>query len=578
MTGVGVIPFRVGEAAAEALTQQLMTFYESVARYMAGGLPDLLPQRIETVPVPQAHIKNASLVYPATVSALRRLNGADQLLIDLANPRRDDLPTSDIIQTIVRALSVEWWPARPGSRASILLPKPVSPQDVIIDMHQPELGAGQLRIVDSTGEYFGATPSGTFSKRLYGDALLSVQGDNFALLRQKMIRRIGVFRRERDGTPVLNSFYYDGRLCNAEILALIEAHAGIDQATSVVLHAPQSPWFRNIVSALCINLNIGLINEEQFDVAEADDDLAAALGPRPLILVPLVDTGHSVARLFRAVTVIRENCAPRFFAALATRPPDIPAAGQSSLAKLRVRVDAGHEIEVPFLQQVSQLRATEPDQPLCVQDHPGSPFDIDEESSQLSSYAFWHMVRREGLKPEADVPTEWRESIGMVPKVEAMVDDNKALIAYKLYRALTESRERLPADPVIVYPRQSGATAVAEALRTMFNFSVVAVPDDAIQDVLPGRGQADFATLRARHGASDWWRALEGAGGLPATRAIALVEFSVSGETLRRLRSLCLAAGMRVERAVAVVDFAAPDSQPELDLLTLYPLPTMAAA
>ena len=158
-----------------------------------------------------------------------------------------------------------------------------------------------------------------------------------------------------------------------------------------------------------------------------------------------------------------------------------------------------------------------------------------------------------------------------------MVDDNKALIAYKLYRALTESRERLPADPVIVYPRQSGATAVAEALRTMFNFSVVAVPDDAIQDVLPGRGQADFATLRARHGASDWWRALEGAGGLPATRAIALVEFSVSGETLRRLRSLCLAAGMRVERAVAVVDFAAPDSQPELDLLTLYPLPTMAA-
>ena len=152
MTGVGVIPFRVGEAAAEALTQQLMTFYESVARYMAGGLPDLLPQRIETVPVPQAHIKNASLVYPATVSALRRLNGADQLLIDLANPRRDDLPTSDIIQTIVRALSVEWWPARPGSLATILLPKPVSPQDVIIDMHQPELGAGQLRIVDSTGE------------------------------------------------------------------------------------------------------------------------------------------------------------------------------------------------------------------------------------------------------------------------------------------------------------------------------------------------------------------------------------------------------------------------------------------
>ena len=70
MTGVGVIPFRVGEAAAEALTQQLMTFYESVARYMAGGLPDLLPQRIETVPVPQARINYPIIVYPATHSAM----------------------------------------------------------------------------------------------------------------------------------------------------------------------------------------------------------------------------------------------------------------------------------------------------------------------------------------------------------------------------------------------------------------------------------------------------------------------------------------------------------------------------
>lgn len=487
----------------------------------------------------------------------------DCLIVDLANPPREDLPHFNILRSISDALNEVWWPEARGL-VIVLLPKPLSPNDGALRVLQAHLSANDLVLIDPQGRVYGNLPSGQPRIDRYEEALLLVREDPIALIRRKMIRRIGYFRRPSQNARA-TKYFYDCTHCTENILEALIGRIEFDAYSQIFVHAPVSDWMETLADSISVEYGL-----ERIALEDLISDPSKLL-LQPLVLLPLVDTGETVHMLASAIRERSPEADPRFVSILATGG-EMTALNQEGPTGVtpqmqkRLLTKGGESELVEYLLGVDQEYYSETYLPMSLDDHQGSVSDLGADPINLTSYAFWTMMEESGWRHEKNF-SSIRTSLGEVPNIPEVLRRNGPLIAHKLHRLLSEGRPGLPVDPLFVCPEEDGAGEVAESIISMFGYSVVQIARDDFERQIDQSHAAE--AFRDCH----WWSQLVSAAGSRA-RVILMDEFRMGGTTLGNLMRVCRLAGLTVERCVVFADFGrSQDYVGGLPVEALYRVP-----
>jgi hypothetical protein len=474
------------------------------------------------------------------------------------------------LQSLVSALSEEWW-GKGGGSVGILVSKAISPNDSILSAIGSKLADGGLFLVEPSGNLHGRGPGGRRFIEGYDDLLQLAREDPLVLMRQKLIRRIGIFRRSGSARRS-TKYFYDGTRCIQNIVDALERSIDFDATSEIMTHAPESDWLRDVSASLALQHRLRSLDLvamlEDTGPASAPD---IAISERPLVLFPLVDSGETLREVDLLLRRLRPDVLPLYVAVLSTNLSKVVDTGESPgggyLKKRRLNI-GGAEYGFSSLASVPQVYYSDTYLPASLHEHTGTDRRLSGEPALLTSFAFWSMVEEAGWQEERDVPKS-RSSLGLVPNFVEVMANNGPLIAYKLDQLLRDRRAGLPADPILVLPREEGAVAVAECLASMFACSVVSIPRASIQEAVG----MDALRSQSAFGEFEWWKRLTSARGTGAG-AILLDEFTSTGGTLARLHEICDAAGLRVEARAVLVDFGGHPAKPARpEVISLYQIP-----
>jgi hypothetical protein len=561
---LGILAFRIGDATASILPERYLQFYERLGCLFTGSPVCTIVgrERITTSPIPQAEVKEDNLIYELAISGISAIApGVTLLIADLANPPRDHFPNFNLIQSLSSALSNSWWSANSDRRAVVLLPRPLSTKDRVYELVRSNIDAGRLILIDNEGDVHGKLPVGLLNRAEYQSALKVVQDDALTLLKQKMIRRVGYFRHRSGVDGYATKYFYDGRLCENEIVRLLQAEHAQSPVEQILVHAPVSSWLNSAAEAIGYHLDIEVIDLSDKETALAQGQLQ--LHKKPLVLSPLIDSGRTIARLHSALLGAKPDCEPKYLAILSTK---------RERDGRRLVEGTEPEVFVKYFLPVTQVYYSSARSPQCMAEHQGSQFDIDAEPVKLTSYVFWDMVDEKGFKEEDDVPKHWRSSLGLVPRFPEVMQANGPLLAYKIDQLLRRAPGGLPVDPVLICPEEKGAIEVTDCVKSMFDYDVVRVPREVIDNRILNASPDEIRSfVSEHHNDAEWLLALRTAGRGDATRGILIDEFAATGGTFERLERLCDAAGLKVEHRFALIDFKLGRSR-STDL-SLYEIP-----
>jgi hypothetical protein len=550
-TTVGVLSFAPGEAASSPLDTRI-AFYEKVGSLITGtevrvaGAPT-------SIPLPTTSIKDDDWVYTVTKRHLQLLGGvSDFLVIDLANPPRDDLPHFNILRSMADALSEAWWKLG-GGLVSILLPKSLSPKDSVLGVLYSRLNAKELVLIDSEGRTYGFLPGGQVRLSRYAEELRVARKDPVALIQQRMIRRIGYFKRDSADIRA-TKYFFDCGSCIKDILDALDGEIDFSSSEQLLVHAPVSRWMQELAESISIKYNVqaldlGLLVEGEKQGPQPE------IKSSPIVLLPLVDTGETIHGLSEFIKRCNPYAQPRYVSVLSTGRTRVPAGlGRQGSPAGRLKAvttvygDTGHDVH--YLLTVQQSYYSDANLPLALSEHEGSSRSLLDESARLTSFAFWSMVDEAGWRDELNVPKPRGFSMGNVPNFPKVLQLNGPLLAHKFRRVMEESPGGIPTDPIFICPMEDGASQIVSYLFAMYGFSFVRIPRDEFEVDLTGSNVADVL------GTHDWWQQLVTAAGAGA-RAILVDEFRVRGGSLKNLGVICELVGLPVERSLVLADFAA---------------------
>jgi hypothetical protein len=405
----------------------------------------------------------------------------------------------------------------------------------------------------------GRPPSRKRNLQDYPAALNAARENPYTMIRRGMIGRIGFFREKRGISSGLTRYFYDGRLCTADIKRVLDATISFSPGSQILFHSPVADWLGEVARSLAERHNLNAYNLPPIlHNLELEITPDWELTREPIVLLPVVDSGKTLHVIDRALRKLRSNVRPRYIAIMcagsrgeAHLDDHAPALG-SDLRQRTVMVE-GKSYDVEYLLIVEQEHYTEETLPPSLVDHAGSSFDLDFEPVELTSSAFWKMVTNAGWKGEDDVPGG-RQSLGSVPNFPDMVDSNAPLIAYKLHRLLSSGGRPLPVDPLLVRKAELGTRDVTTSVVSMFDYDSIVIPSEDLENDELFRDRDPTPELEQR----DWWVQLRSAQS-PGTRAILIDEFRLGGGSLARLAEVCEIAGLTIERAAVLVDFGHVD-------------------
>ncbi|MFZ1989920.1 MAG: phosphoribosyltransferase [Alphaproteobacteria bacterium] len=539
-----VLPVRVGHKTAEPVSLEFRRFYLEVAKQFAADVVDFTTDVIQTIPVPADIGGTQSLVVMRDRLATKR---PEFVIIDLANSMRSILPSYAVLTAIVETLrNAEQANAPFQPHYIFLLVSQLWDADPAAEAVKALVDDGRASLIADDGTLLGAAPAdGYFDAEDFMAALRSARIPPLQLLRQKLVRQHGHFKRHREGLPDrCVQYFYDGQYCTNELTQLIVDYLsrsrGGSKERDILVHAPESRWLRGAAEAVGNKLGLPV---RQVNLDEDGMGIGGDVSDAPLVLVPMCDTGQTCRKLIQALTALNPKCAPSVLAVLST-------VGIDEEDSKRVVEVSGATYEVGFLLKVDQPHV---DSTACRQCRIGLPqSNLDYMAAnecEVPTFAMWSMILEVGLRAEADVPpNQVRPSLGLVPHFPSLVAKNGPYLAAKLHSELNKMKGKLPRYPIVVSPDEEGARAFADALTTVFRYTIVRVP----RPILSTWNGEVTETV----GASEWFIQLSSLQGRnDRSEVIVLDEFNASGTTRVALKRLVNSFGLSVRCYVSLFDF-----------------------
>ena len=481
--------------------------------------------------------------YSGNTTRLIRANSpAEVFVIEVTNPRHKivrAVALFHLAQGIASALagnSQQQQATKP--RFVVLLPALPPETDDFVRLLDSHLRDGSVTIVSEDGEILPATrPMQCYSAEQFRLKLIAARGSPLDLLKNKMIRRLGHFRHRR-GRDSCCRYFYDGRLCEPEVSQLvgdfIDANCDPGAFPLVLYHSPMSPWLEKAVLSICVARNMSSINLNG-KTQEEIQAISLPQGHNPFLIVDLIDTGHTVAELFRSLRKGSSQLNPHIVSVLANNPLD----RQSCIRELDVD---GATYQASYFMEAEQQVFPSDNCPMCKLGVPESNWRHERDYCSISSYDFWEMAREAGVKDEEDVPKHRRLANAMNPVINypEIVKRHGAWLASKIRDRL--EAEGMPLDSIVVCPDEKGSRVFTDYLRLVLGVAVIRIPREVIDDfVMPLDGPRKFEQWK--NAAPQWYRSLNSS---TRDEVIVMDEFNASGNTLLGVRNLLLQFGKGV--------------------------------
>ena len=547
MRQVGIVPFRLGCATAEPLSTHCSQLYlwaaEAVTREQcvlsSKATPNTIPLDNYTI---QHRPEEVYLLFTQCLNA--HCAGADTLVVDVTDPFHGML-RAHVLQHVAAGVVAYLGSKVPNGadsaakRCILLVPEPFPTEDNAIVALNPFMDEGRVTILADDGccQPSSHCPS-DFLPEQYRVRLALARGNPLELLKRKMIRRPGHFKKRDPSGQIVNCvrYFFDGSLCDKEVPQLIweylVAQYGTERLPCVFYHAPRSPWLEKAIISLSLDKKLAIQDLKALSEQSAVEFLTRSEELPPLLLVDLVDTGQTLAGLLRLLNKRRTNAKPRVLSVLLTNPSD-------PIAKTRT-IQVGSDLfEVWYLLEVKQRVFPKGQCPMCRLDIPEAKPQAEGDYYMLTTYNHWDMAIPEGTKPEDDVPM-YRRALAAALKYPQIIEQNGAWLAYKIRQRLDV--EGFPSDAIVVCPDEAGSRILTDYLRLVLHVSIVRIPRDVINSCVQG---GDLARTKAEWEASrpEWFRLLTSA---TDAEVVVMDEFNASGSTFVGMRNLLLQFGKRV--------------------------------
>ena len=535
------LPIRLGQKAAETVSAAFLDLYSSIAGWFLGELIQPLTETLTTIP-----ISTDLEAHQAMSGVLSQLSSArpQLVIVDLAHSMRSVLPSYSIISTVVETCEATTGEEASNVQYVFLFTSQLWDQDPAFAAIRALITSGRATVLADDGSLIGVRPrDSAYREHLYIRALSSARMSPLAMLKQKLIRQHGHLKRHRDGVhDHCVQYFFDGAHCSNELAQLIVDGVrhlylgGVEK--EIIVHDPYSPWLADAAEAAAIRLGISL---RRLDLGAEGFGLANRVSDTPFVLVPMCDTGETCRSVIRTLTALNKKCSPSTLAVISTE-------GMDEQNGRRIIGVADRDYEVNYLLKVEQPRYPTGTCRQCRVNAPETfaPAAPENDSYEVPSFAMWSMILEAGVKPEDDVPDS-RPSFGLVPDFPQIILRNGPYLACRMHAALSQMRGKLPRIPIILCPDETGARALADALTSLFKYTVVAVPRSVLRSM---------SFPPAASPAEDWYVQLRSLGDRrDSTEVIVLDEFNGSGGTRQSLKRLAAAFELGVRCYVSLFDF-----------------------
>lgn len=574
MATVSILPLRLYRVAVEPVSELEREFYLVIAKLLfPGNTSDpILP--LHTIPIDHRACTRSEEVSAAISRRYARIDqGVECLVVDLTNPPYRLLPDHHVIGGLLAYLNAYNGDEFAGFSVVVLMPVILADTDMTMRALKPYLCSGRIGLISDDGSVSGAwAPLGNFDGDAYAAALKAIRRSPTWLLRKKMIRRPGHFKRKRRNGSHDHClpYFFDGRFCQKELFDLISHHVSVARTggrlPTVLYHCPESKWLYDAVISVCQLHDLSALDADA--LLDRSRERIAVLDTS-LLVVPLVDTMGTLRELLSAMLADNPACHVDILAIISTqRQSDIR---ENSTFEIR-----GHQFPITYLMHADRPRLDPECCPACrvkmAEHSPGQP----DRYLQLTAHAMWSMFLDSGVKDEQDVPVT-RESIGPVPDLLKLVVENSPYLSLKIDTLLRSCSGGLPVNPVIIYPDQDGARAIADSLSSLYDYTFIAIPRQ-ILDALQNEKDASDECLTALDPSglgkdSRWFVELSSLRGGNDIQVILLDEFNRSGETRRRLERLARNFHLQVWCYFCLIDFSPSSHQHAgIPCLSLYDL------
>jgi len=558
MVDFEVVPFSLGVAASKPPDDKAFDFYQAVVRLIAKDeVAQFIGEKSRasvTVPVKALSKAPARVYEPLTRALAMTKPGAQFVLLDLASSDSIDIVRGATYTHIARAID-SFLADRAGQKMIVLLWDLHPSEDAFQKLLKPYISASTIVLIadDGSSTDKGLLPSSYLRVR----ALAPL--DAARLLRAKLLKRSGWFRREtRDGRTLFARHYFDASHCSDEVHDLILSHLRKHSIDFLVYSTLDSDWLESPLLGACISQGVPFLTVDQAKSMHPVDGIR-----KILLVVPMTDTGETVARLVKSLSHLTVSGEILVLSILSTEGQD------ETLGVRQIRQAGGPEVQVEYLLRVRQDKV-EINDPNCDPIHMGIPESRGgvEAARGLTTYEFWDLVRLAGVKEEEDVPV-WRTSIGVVPDFPRLLRDHGygPWFARKLWQMVAPILREFAQDAIFVCPGgEAGSGTLAYYLELFSGARVVQVPrsviDSVVLDSTPEKRQA----LEVWDVRQPWNLELRSA----SVHSVVLFdEFIGSGRTLDALARIVSAGDFHVAAICCILDLA-PSRPRQQTVYSLY--------
>ena len=557
MKTVGLIPFNFGGAISEPLSRKMMDFYKWL-------VTSVIKENCEIQPVDgisnttlalnlYEYEEEINITFQKIWERFQKWGSNVDIAVFDKTLSLDSFISGPIeVQIAAGIVSLISKDSKPNLYI-ILVSQLPPPEETIRRMLDQYIREGKVIFVNNEGECL-AKDSLVIDTEQYKIKKADVTNNPFDLLRIKMIRRLGHFKKNSPAGKHCVRYFFDGKHCEKELVELLSTYIQTEYhgKSPVILYYKEfSDWLKNPSIAVAQRSGTESFNiRDLFNNGEVIFDESVP----PLILFPMIDTGRT-CELILSEWNKRGLPKPNIVTVLTTG-----GVGHNSFFHSTFGND---EYTIKYFLKIERQGHVE-NCPMCDLGIPSSHFDR-EDYAMLTTYDIWEMSDKAGWAEEKDVPA-FRTGLDLVPDFEKMIHQNGAWLARKITDRLVSNVKYYPAQPLLlVCPDEKGANALAEYLGVIQSLNIIHIPKEVINSCKDGE---DISELLKKCEQDTWCLQLSSASKF---QPVAIVEeFSVSGKTRQILCTILKQKGLNTLCHFAIFNFTQTAPEDDIESYVLY--------
>lgn len=572
MSSLLVLPFKLMNSVGGPLKAELVQHYREIGELLFDTEFACVDGN-ETIPLGIDLAWNSNLL---SEMIDEQLSAADHkcVLVDLSRPSQHSLQSHHLINGFLNAVNADV--RRNKGRSYLLLIPSMLPQEDSIRYGISDLtGVCEVNILANSGEQLGGQQINPERILRYTQLVHAMEETGIECLSKKLIRFPGHFKLSlRSQKIACTDYFFDGRLCEFEIVELIEDFVntkfGSSNSVEVLYDSIVSGWLEASVRAYCVRHDKPPIN-----MSKVAGTVTIKNNATVLLVVPLVESGNTIRELLPKLKSMYPNSNVTVLSVLST------LGSAESEGQIEAR-DWDGPNDIHYFLKVKRNRYSNGSCPSCKAGLPLADPKNPDPYTKLSSQSFWTLADDVGFGPENDVPPN-RQSVGEVPQLRNLDPMNGTFLAYKIVKLLKSTNNKVP-NMAILCPLEEGAHSIGSCLEDVYNIPVIRVPkhvfDNPANPAIGSRAPSNLPTSNFDESMETLWtvqlksflryqerltKQPQGFG-QNSSDVVIMDEFCRSGATLTNLRKFAIKQGLNVRCAISVISF---DSNVE-DLHSLY--------